>query len=118
MNIEIDFKVSESATEELKKIISESNQNSDDQDIVRIAVQGGGCSGPSYGIGFVPTSDINPVTDIVSEFNGVKVVIDRTSLLSLDGTTVDWVDSEGEKGFKFTSRTLKKQCCSKNRCGN
>ncbi|NBT57183.1 iron-sulfur cluster assembly accessory protein [bacterium] len=113
MNIDIDFKISESATGEFKKIISESATK---EDVVRVSVQNG-CSGVSYGLGFVAPSEISPSSDIVGEYDGVKVVVDRTSLLTLDGITLEWVDTPDQKGFKFSSaKACKKQCgCSRNR---
>jgi iron-sulfur cluster assembly protein len=113
MNIDIDFKISESATSEFKRIISESSSN---EDTVRVVVQNG-CSGTSYGLGFVAHSDINPSSDILGEYDGVKVVVDRMSLLALDGTALEWVDTPDQKGFKFSSaKACKKQCgCSRNR---
>ena len=113
MKIDIDFKISESATSEFKKIISESSSN---EDVVRVSVQNG-CSGTSYGLGFVASSDINPSSDILGEYDGVKVVVDRTTLIALDGTALEWVDNSDQKGFKFSStKTCKKQCgCSKNK---
>lgn len=114
MNIEIDFKISEAATSEFNKIISSS---STDENIVRVSVQSG-CSGTSYGLGFVASSDVNPSSDILSEQDGVKIVVDRASLIALDGTTLEWVDTPDQKGFKFLSTKTcnKKQCgCSRNR---
>ena len=113
MNIDIDFKISESATGEFKRIISESSSN---EDMVRVSVQNG-CSGTSYGLGFVSSSEIDPSSDILGEYDGVKVVVDRTSLLALDGTALEWVDTPDQKGFKFSSaKTCKKQCgCSRNK---
>jgi iron-sulfur cluster assembly protein len=111
VNIEIDFKISESATKEFKKALGES---ADQESLVRVSVQSG-CSGSAYGLGFVSASDVNPSVDIVGEYDGVKVVVDRTSLLALDGITVDWVDDSGQIGFKFMSKsTCNKQCgCSR-----
>jgi len=113
MNIDIDFKISESATSEFKRIISESSSN---EDTVRVSVQNG-CSGTSYGLGFVSPSEIDPSIDIVGEYDGVKVVVDRMSLLALDGTALEWVDNPDQKGFKFSStKTFNKQCgCSRNK---
>lgn len=113
MNIDINFKISESATNEFKKIISESGQS---ENIVRVSVKNG-CSGTSYGLGFISTSEIDPSSDILGEYDGVKVVVDRNSLLALDGTTLEWMDAQDQKGFKFSSsNSCKKQCgCSRNK---
>lgn len=109
MNIEIDFKISESAVAEFKRILAEAN---DQESLVRVVVQSGGCSGSSYGLGFVPPSDVGE-SDIVGEYDGLKVVVDRSSLMALDGTVMEWAEESEEKGFKFTSKAptaCKKQC--------
>lgn len=114
MKIDIDFKVSDSAVEEFKKALAE---NEGQESAVRISVQGGGCGGFSYGLGFISESDIDPAGDISEEINGLKLVVDKRSLMLLDGTTVEWVDSPEQRGFRFLNPNSKKTCgCSKKSC--
>lgn len=111
MNIEIDIKLTESAIKEFKKAIEDSKSESDV--FVRASVQGGGCSGFMYGLGFVGQEDIS-TEDIVEDFDGVKLVVDKKSLMYLDGTTIDWVEDLNERGFKFNNPNAKKTCgCNK-----
>lgn len=113
MNVEIDIKLTESAIKEFKKAIQESKTESESDVFVRASVQGGGCSGFMYGLGFVGKEDISS-EDIVEDFDGVKLVVDKKSILYLDGTTIDWVEDLNERGFKFNNPNAKKTCgCSK-----
>ena len=57
---------------------------------LRIQVVGGGCSGFSYRMGF--DKAFNDQSDAVFEFEGLKVFIDKASLLYMDGSEVDYVD--------------------------
>jgi len=73
---------------------------------LRIGVQGGGCSGLSYKLGF----DQERKGDHVSHVNGIKVLIDPKSDLYLEGTTLDFVDGLENRGFKFLNPQAKKSC--------
>ena len=66
---------------------------------VRLGIKGGGCSGFSYVIEF---SDEEPRSrDTVSEFDGVRFYIDKKSMLYLNGSTLDYVNTLIFQGFKF-----------------
>ena len=73
---------------------------------LRVGVQGGGCSGLSYRLGFGEER----TGDQVQEFGGVKVFIDPKSSLYLEGTTLDFVDGLEGRGFKFLNPQAKKSC--------
>lgn len=65
--------------------------------ILRLAVDGGGCSGFQYrfDLALAPESD-----DSVSETDGVQLVVDPVSLDLVSGSTVDFVESLGGAAFK------------------
>jgi iron-sulfur cluster assembly protein len=66
---------------------------------LRLGVRGGGCSGFSYVIEF---SDEAPrERDSVYDFDGLKVYVDKKSIIYLAGTVLDWHQSLMETGFKF-----------------
>lgn len=112
MKIEVDLKITDEAVREFKRSLSEVEGP---ESAVRISVQGGGCSGFRYGLGFVADGDIDPKNDVVEEIDGLKVVVDKRSLMSLDGAIVEWVDTPDQKGFRFQNPNAKKTCgCSKN----
>jgi iron-sulfur cluster assembly protein len=78
---------------------------------LRMGVKGGGCSGFSYALDF--DRDIDPKFDRTYEFDGVKVVVDRKSLLFLAGTTLDYTGDLhviGEGGFVFENPNAKRSC--------
>jgi iron-sulfur cluster assembly accessory protein len=73
---------------------------------LRIYVEGGGCSGMQYGMVFdEPRAD-----DIVSEFFGVQVLVDRFSSDYLNGAVVDYVDSLNNGGFKISNPQARHTC--------
>lgn len=113
MKIDIDLKLTEGAVKEFKNALAELGEGSAN-DLVRVSVQGGGCSGFAYGLGFIKPEDVDADLDIVEEYDGLKVAVDKKSLLYLDGTTIDWVDDISQRGFKFNNPNAKKTCgCNK-----
>ena len=112
MNIEIDLKITESALKELKKAMAEMGDSGPDQ-LIRISVRGGGCSGLSYGLGFSTPEEVL-LGDVVEEYEGVKLVADKKSMFYLDGTTIDWVEEATHRGFKFQNQNAKNTCGCKN----
>lgn len=65
--------------------------------ILRLAVEGGGCSGFQYKFDL---ADAPEPDDSVSETDGVKLVVDSVSLDLIAGSTVDFVESLGGAAFK------------------
>jgi iron-sulfur cluster assembly protein len=74
---------------------------------VRVSVKGGGCSGLMYDLGF--DNEIKPV-DQIFEDNGIKVLVDKKSLLYLIGTTLDFSDGLNGKGFQFINPNATRTC--------
>lgn len=68
--------------------------------ILRLSVEGGGCSGFQYIFGLCETTDED---DIISEKDGVQLVVDSVSLDLVAGSTVDFVESLGGAAFKVTN---------------
>lgn len=64
---------------------------------LRLAVEGGGCSGFQYRFGLADQIEDD---DLVVETDGVKLVVDPVSLDLVAGSTVDFVDSLGGSAFK------------------
>jgi iron-sulfur cluster assembly accessory protein len=75
---------------------------------LRIQVVGGGCSGFSYRMGF--DKSYSEDKDQLFEFDGLKVFIDRPSLLHMDGAEVDYVDGLHGAGFKFNNPNATGTC--------
>ena len=75
---------------------------------LRIGVVGGGCSGFSYSMMFEENGNADDLgMDKVYNFDGVKVFVDQASLLYLDNTEVDYVESLEGSGFKFSNPNVK-----------
>jgi iron-sulfur cluster assembly accessory protein len=75
---------------------------------LRIQVVGGGCSGFSYRMGF--DKSFNDQSDTMFEFDGLKVFIDKQSLLYMDGAEVDYIDGLHGAGFKFNNPNSTGSC--------
>ena len=75
---------------------------------LRIQVVGGGCSGFQCRMRFDKTH--TEQADAVFEFDGLKVFVDKTSLLYMDGAEVDYVELLNDAGFKFTNPTATGSC--------
>lgn len=74
---------------------------------IRVAVQGGGCSGLMYNLEFDSEVKAN---DEVFEDKGVKILVDKRSLLYLLGTTLDFTDGLNGKGFHFVNPNATRTC--------
>ena len=70
-------------------------------------VLGGGCSGLTYNLEFNSESKPN---DMVFEDKGVKIIVDKKSLLYLAGTTLDFSDGLNGKGFQFINPNATRTC--------
>ena len=71
---------------------------------LRIGVVGGGCSGFQYSMAFENQSGM---MDKVFPFDDLKVFVDATSLMYLNGCTVDYVETLEAAGFKFDNPQVK-----------
>jgi len=74
---------------------------------LRVAVQGGGCSGFQYGLTFENEERDN---DTVLEFDGLRVYIDENSQTYLKDVTVDYVESLQGSGFKIENPNSQGSC--------
>jgi len=74
---------------------------------IRVSVKGGGCSGLMYDLDFDNKID---EADQVFEDKGVKILVDKKSLLYLLGTTLDFTDGLNGKGFHFVNPNASRTC--------
>ena len=74
---------------------------------VRLGVKTSGCSGLAYVLEFVDELEDG---DEVFEDHGVKVIIDKKSLVYLDGTELDYGKEGLNEGFKFNNPNVKDEC--------
>ena len=73
----------------------------------RVGVRGGGCSGLTY---FLDFENEARKGDQVVEFDDVRIYMDIKSQLFLAGTTLDFVESLMDTGFKFLNPNAKRSC--------
>ena len=91
-----------------EKIISlrQEEGKSDDHNI-RVSVKGGGCSGLMYDLTF----DAEIIDgDQIYEDKGIKILVDKRSLLYLLGTQLDFSDGLNGKGFQFINPNASRTC--------
>jgi iron-sulfur cluster assembly accessory protein len=74
---------------------------------LRIGVVGGGCSGFQYSMSFENAAGM---MDKVVRFEDLKVFVDATSAMYLNGCTVDYVETLEAAGFKFENPQVKSTC--------
>lgn len=98
------LELTETAISKVKEVLAQQNPQPAG---LRIGVVGGGCSGFQYQMVF--ESQPTPM-DKVMEFDGLKVFVDQTSLMYLDGTQVDYMESLEGAGFKFNNPNVKSTC--------
>lgn len=78
------------------------------QAYIRLGVKGGGCSGFSYVIAY---EDRDPSTkDLIFEVDGARIIVDKKSILYLNGMTLDWEQTMMSSGFKFVNPNEKSKC--------
>ena len=75
--------------------------------ILRLSVEGGGCSGFQYRFGM---ADAVEPDDIVAETDGVKLVVDPVSLDLVRGAQVDFIDNLGGAHFAVTNPNAASGC--------
>jgi len=97
--------LTERAATKIKEL--QADEPSGDADVLRIAVQGGGCSGFEYALGF----DRGPQEgDHELEAFGVRVVVDPFSAPYLQGASIDFLDGLQESGFKIENPNVSSAC--------
>lgn len=89
MKIDIKFHVTDFALSRLKTIFS---------GYVRVTARSLSSHKISYEL--APVGSVGSA-DIVEDISGVRFVVDRVSLLRLEGVKLDWVSAFGEEGFLF-----------------
>jgi iron-sulfur cluster assembly protein len=96
--------VTEKAAEQIKALMKKEPL---EDHALRIAAQGGGCSGMSYRLAF--DKDASP-DDKTYEDRGVRILVDKKSYVALNGTTLDYTDGLQGAGFVFQNPNAKSTC--------
>ncbi len=98
------IKVTEEAKQKAITLMAEEGK---DNSFIRVGVEGGGCSGLMYKLEFDNTINDN---DKEFEDNGIKIVVDKKSVLYLAGTTLDFSGGLNGKGFVFNNPNAGRTC--------
>src|SRR6516165_1874160 len=105
--VESAVNLTQNAVEEIKSLLTKSENAGKN---LRLYIEEGGCSGMQYGMVFDEKRD----GDVISEKDGVSVLIDPISVKQLRGSIVDFSDSMTAGGFKITNPNAKQSCgCGK-----
>ena len=99
--------ISENALNHLLEIMV-SEDITTDTHYLRVGVKGGGCSGLSYVMDFDDTK--TDLDDVYEVNGGLKVLVDRKSLLYLYGTTLTFSDGLNGKGFQWENPNASRTC--------
>lgn len=98
--------LTERAADKVREAIA-AQENPGDFSGIRISVVGGGCSGFQYAMRLEKQAE--PVDQVlaVGDFN---LYVDEQSMLYLDGTEIDWVETSHGSGFKFNNPNVTGTC--------
>jgi len=96
--------LTDNAAVKVKDLIT---QEGNDELMLRVAVRPGGCSGFSYEM-FFDTDQAGD--DLITDYSGVKVVVDPSSAQLLTGATLDYTDGLQGAGFAIDNPNAQKTC--------
>jgi iron-sulfur cluster assembly accessory protein len=97
--------LTESAAAKVKSLMAEEPDG--EATVLRVAVQGGGCSGFEYALGFDRAAQEG---DYETELHGVTVVVDPFSAPYLRGAEIDYLETIQESGFKISNPNAVSAC--------
>ena len=100
--------ITDAAAAKVKSLLTQEGR---DDLRLRLAVQPGGCSGLIYQLYFDERSLDG---DVVKDFDGVAVVVDKMSVPYLDGATIDFADTIEKQGFTIDNPNASHSCA----CGD
>lgn len=100
------IKVSNSAKEKAIQLMTEDGFKPF-EDYIRVGVKSGGCSGLEYVLKF---DKEKADSDQIFEDNGIKIIIDKKSILYLAGTTLEFSGGLNGKGFIFNNPNANRTC--------
>ena len=100
------IKVSDHAKEKAIQLMTEDGFQPF-EDFIRVGVKSGGCSGLEYVLKF---DNEKSEADQIFEDNGIKIIVDKKSILYLAGTTLEYSGGLNGKGFVFNNPNASRTC--------
>lgn len=98
------IRLTERAAQQIKRIHAE--EGLEHELYLRVAVEGGGCSGLSYKLGF----DIRSDEDNVYKSQGLEVIVNPKHIIYLNGIEIDYPDGLDARGFTFENPNASEAC--------
>lgn len=92
------------AADQVRRI--RSDEDLEDELCLRVAVEGGGCSGLSYKLGF----DYKSEDDEVLVSRGMEIIVDTKHMMYLKGIVIDYPDGLDARGFTFDNPNASETC--------
>jgi len=99
------IKVKDSARDKIHELLD--SEGKSQESFIRVGVKGGGCSGLMYDLEF--DSELKEEDKLIED-NGIKVVVDKKSILYLAGTELDFSGGLNGKGFNFINPNASRTC--------
>ena len=96
--------LTDKAASKIQELLGETPEG--EEQALRVAVRGGGCSGFQYQLAFDERRD----DDIVFEDHGLQLLVDPQSLSYVDGSQIDYVDSLTGAGFQVVNPNVVAAC--------
>ena len=97
--------LTERAADKIKGLMAEEPDG--DASVLRVAIQGGGCSGFEYALGFDQGATEG---DLHLHSHGVTLVVDPYSAPYLQGAEIDYLETIQEAGFKISNPNVASSC--------
>jgi iron-sulfur cluster assembly accessory protein len=95
--------ITDNATKKLKEFV-------EPWEIVRLAVEGGGCNGFQYRFGVQPDDEVETDDHITKASDGVRLCIDPISYQYLENVEIDFEESSFSSAFKINNPDVKATC--------
>jgi len=99
------IEIQEQAKEKLLSLLNEGKYG--EGAFVRVSVKGGGCSGLMYDLDF---DNKFKEEDKSFEDKGIRIVVDKKSMLYLIGTVLEYEGGLNGKGFSFNNPNASRTC--------
>ncbi len=96
--------ITDTAAAKINELLADTPEG--EEQALRVAVRGGGCSGFQYALAF----DAPKADDHRFQAQGVSVVVDKTSMQFVFGSEVDWVDGLQGAGFSVNNPNVVAAC--------
>jgi iron-sulfur cluster assembly accessory protein len=96
--------LTDAAVERIKTLLAKENKPDAG---LRLYISGGGCAGMSYGMSI---DDTVSADDAIVKTRGVKVLVDKLSLIYLRGSKIDFVENLQTSGFQIDNPNAASSC--------